>query len=320
MQYLSNSGSVIAGEEISSEGSTTYLYNKDIQNSTKSLLKANGDGITAYDYSDFGETTITGNQNVGNEIAYTGGIYDESTGLYYLNARYYDPENGRFLTEDTYRGETDDPDTWHLYAYCNNDPVNYVDPSGHWFFALGISFSANFVFSYQNTVQVALDTKGNFTISGSKAYGVKIKIPSVSLSGFVMAGSGYVDSFSKAKNKKSFEIGADVDIGKFSASAGGIITKGSATAYLSGSRNKKIFGKSYLNLNPIKNFSVHAHVVCSKGIGKFSVKNFLKKKSNYKLEKKVNGKTVTITNKRKYIKVRFYKKDFKVYSNKIRKA
>jgi RHS repeat-associated protein len=131
MQYLSNSGSVIAGEEISSEGSTTYLYNKDIQNSTKSLLKANGDGITAYDYSDFGETTITGDQNVGNEVAYTGGIYDESTGLYYLNARYYDPENGRFLTEDTYRGETDDPDTWHLYAYCNNDPVNYVDPSGH---------------------------------------------------------------------------------------------------------------------------------------------------------------------------------------------
>ena len=62
---------------------------------------------------------------------YTGGIYDESTGLYYLNARYYDPENGRFLTEDTYRGEVNDPDTLHLYAYCANDPINYVDPSGH---------------------------------------------------------------------------------------------------------------------------------------------------------------------------------------------
>jgi len=74
---------------------------------------------------------VNGDADTGNEVCYTGGVYDESTGLYYLNARYYDPEDGRFLTEDTYRGEENDPDTWHLYAYCNNDPVNYKDPSGH---------------------------------------------------------------------------------------------------------------------------------------------------------------------------------------------
>lgn len=142
MQYLSNDGSVIAGEEIGSDSSTTYLYNKDIQNSTKSLLSADGDGIIAYDYSDFGETTITGNQDVGNEVAYNGGIYDESAGLYYLNARYYDPEDGRFLTEDTYRGETNDPDTWHLYTYCNNNPVNYTDPSGHFPQAIAVGIAA----------------------------------------------------------------------------------------------------------------------------------------------------------------------------------
>ncbi len=66
-----------------------------------------------------------------NEICYTGGIYDASTGLYYLNARYYDPADKRFLTEDTYRGSENDPNTLHLYAYCANNPVNYVDPSGH---------------------------------------------------------------------------------------------------------------------------------------------------------------------------------------------
>lgn len=38
---------------------------------------------------------------------------------------------GRFLTEDTYRGESGDVEDWHLYAYCANDPINYVDPSGH---------------------------------------------------------------------------------------------------------------------------------------------------------------------------------------------
>ncbi|MFQ7757355.1 MAG: RHS repeat-associated core domain-containing protein [Intestinibacter bartlettii] len=46
-------------------------------------------------------------------------IYDQSTGLYYLNARYYNPEDGRFLTEDTYHGENDKPDTQHLYVYCS---------------------------------------------------------------------------------------------------------------------------------------------------------------------------------------------------------
>ena len=66
-----------------------------------------------------------------NEICYTGGIYDESTGLYYLNARYYAPQDGRFLSQDTCRGEAGEPSTWNLYAYCADNPVGYVDPSGH---------------------------------------------------------------------------------------------------------------------------------------------------------------------------------------------
>ena len=65
-------------------------------------------------------------------------FFYQTTGLYYLNARYYDPEEGRFLTEDTYRGENDQPDTQHLYVYCANNPVNYVDPSGHFAIAVPI--------------------------------------------------------------------------------------------------------------------------------------------------------------------------------------
>ncbi len=81
-----------------------------------------GSADAIYQYTDFGETMIQG--------------YDQSTGLYYLNARYYNPEDGRFLTEDTYHGENDKPDTQHLYVYCANNPVNYVDPSGHYAVAL----------------------------------------------------------------------------------------------------------------------------------------------------------------------------------------
>ncbi len=102
-----------------------------MQGSTTNLVKDEGTLSAAYDYSDFGETEeITGN-GLDNQICYTGGIYDESTELYYLNARYYDPATGRFISQDTYRGAVDDPGQWHLYAYCANNPINYVDPSGH---------------------------------------------------------------------------------------------------------------------------------------------------------------------------------------------
>ena len=112
------------------------MYHKDIQGSTTSLVKEDGSADATYRYTDFGETTINGDNKAENEVGYTGGIYDQSTGLYYLNARYYNPEDGRFVTEDTYRGENDKPDTQHLYVYCANNPINHVDPSGHYAVAL----------------------------------------------------------------------------------------------------------------------------------------------------------------------------------------
>ena len=121
----------VTGKDGTASAYQDFLYTKDIQGSTFSILNKDTKGELSYEYDDFGETSIHGSSALKNEICYTGGIYDENTGLYYLNARYYDPENGRFLTEDTYRGEVNDPDTLHLYAYCKNNPINYVDPSGH---------------------------------------------------------------------------------------------------------------------------------------------------------------------------------------------
>ena len=128
---IGTDGNILATQRYGSDHTDYLLYNKDIQGSTTSLVKEDGSADATYRYTDFGETTINGDNKAENEVCYTGGIYDQSTGLYYLNARYYNPEDGGFLTEDTYRGETDEPDTQNLYVYCADNPVNYVDPSGH---------------------------------------------------------------------------------------------------------------------------------------------------------------------------------------------
>ena len=128
---IGTDGNVLATERFQQNATQYYLYNKDIQESTSSLVKEDGSADATYQYTDFGETTIQGDDQAKNEVCYTGGIYDQSTGLYYLNARYYNPEDGRFMTEDTYRGDTTKSETGHLYVYCANNPVNYVDPSGH---------------------------------------------------------------------------------------------------------------------------------------------------------------------------------------------
>ncbi|OPZ84859.1 MAG: tRNA(Glu)-specific nuclease WapA precursor [Firmicutes bacterium ADurb.Bin419] len=71
-------------------------------------------------------------EKINNSITYAGYQYDEETGLYYLNARMYDPKVARFLQEDTYRGSASDPLSLNLYTYCSNNPIIYWDPTGHW--------------------------------------------------------------------------------------------------------------------------------------------------------------------------------------------
>ena len=73
-----------------------------------------------------------------NPYRYCGEYCDDETGYVYLRARYYDPYLGRFISEDTAK------DGYNWYVYCGNDPVNYVDPSGHFaltamLIAMGIS-------------------------------------------------------------------------------------------------------------------------------------------------------------------------------------
>ena len=102
---------------------STYLYNKDVHTSTTSLIDSNSQGVIGYTYDYYGKTEASGNIGFYNEVCYTGDIYDKSTGLYYLNARNYIPEDGRFITLDTYRGDIKDPSSLMPYLYCTNNRV-----------------------------------------------------------------------------------------------------------------------------------------------------------------------------------------------------
>ncbi|TCM99391.1 RHS repeat-associated protein [Paenibacillus sp. BK033] len=107
----------------------SYLYNGHAD--VTALVQDNGTIAATYTYDVFGNlTSQTGTVN--NSIRYAGYQYDDESGLYYLNARYYDPKIARFMSEDTYDGEQNDPLSLNLYTYGHNNPIRYTDPTGHW--------------------------------------------------------------------------------------------------------------------------------------------------------------------------------------------
>jgi RHS repeat-associated protein len=66
-----------------------------------------------------------------NPFKYTGEVFDDESGLYYLSARYYDPSVGRFINEDSYEGQLNNPLSLNQYTYVQNNPSRYTDSSGH---------------------------------------------------------------------------------------------------------------------------------------------------------------------------------------------
>ncbi|WP_229397974.1 RHS repeat-associated core domain-containing protein [Micromonospora okii] len=94
-------------------------------------VKANGTLAATYKYDPYGNATTTDETNLGTNslIRYTGGTYDQATGLTKLGQRWYNPQQGRFTQQDNL-SFIGNPEHGNRYAYAGANPVNYVDPTG----------------------------------------------------------------------------------------------------------------------------------------------------------------------------------------------
>jgi len=119
---------IIRGHEILAQKDSkdsSYYYFNNAHGDVTALLDGRGEIVNRYKYDAFGNT-VEAVEKVHNRFRYAGEQFDPVTGQYYLRARFYNPVIGRFTQEDTYRG-----DGLNLYAYVQNNPVKYVDPSGY---------------------------------------------------------------------------------------------------------------------------------------------------------------------------------------------
>ncbi len=111
-------------------------YHSDHLGSSSIVTDQNGQQISRYEYTPYGSIAVAEGADA-TPYKFTGKELD-STGLYFYGARYYDPELGRFVTADTIVQSPYNPQTLNRYSYCNNNSLNYVDPSGHFWWIAAI--------------------------------------------------------------------------------------------------------------------------------------------------------------------------------------
>lgn len=113
-------------------GTVTYVYT-DPQGTPLAEADASGNITATFEYTPYGTyapqgTSIPGPNPKG--PGYTGHVNDPETNLVYMQARYYDPATGHFLSTDPVKPSAGDAFNFNRYAYVNNNPIMGLDPTG----------------------------------------------------------------------------------------------------------------------------------------------------------------------------------------------
>ncbi|NLT24050.1 MAG: RHS repeat-associated core domain-containing protein [Syntrophorhabdus sp.] len=120
---------------IRTDGTTLY-YHVNHLGSSSVITDDKGNTKETIDYHPFGTYRVRQDLDASfpnTNYTFTGQEDDDETGLYNYNARLYDPELGRFISADSLVPEPGNLQAFNRYSYCVNNPLVYMDPSGHWF-------------------------------------------------------------------------------------------------------------------------------------------------------------------------------------------
>ena len=133
---------------------TPSFYGYDGFGSVRQLTNVSASITDTYNYDAFGNL-LNSTGTTPNNYLYRGEQFDTDLGLYYLRARYYNPQTGRFLSRDPEDGTPYDPKSLHKYLYAGGDPVNAVDPTGRAIIAEYAKLYQQIVLGEAPVVQIA---------------------------------------------------------------------------------------------------------------------------------------------------------------------
>jgi RHS repeat-associated protein len=114
------------GAYAQSTGTVTYVYT-DPQGTPLAEADASGNITATFDYTPYGTTALGSSPN---GPGYTGHVNDPETNLVYMQARYYDPATGHFLSVDSVLPRAGDSFKFNRYVYTNDNPTGMTDPDG----------------------------------------------------------------------------------------------------------------------------------------------------------------------------------------------
>jgi RHS repeat-associated protein len=146
------------------DGTNRIYYHVDGLGSTRLITGNDGAVVVEYDYDAYGNLT----RKVGdadNNYLFAGEQFDDAVDGYYLRARYYDPNTGRFASVDPFEGFNNQPITLHDYLYAGVNPVNAIDPSGEVVLAEKGILTAGIAGAILATVRTATLTSNVGTLS-----------------------------------------------------------------------------------------------------------------------------------------------------------
>jgi RHS repeat-associated protein len=188
--------SVFSSLSVNAQVYTTYYHNDHLGSPVAATDERN-ELLWRAHYRPYGERQENPRDVPYGSPGYTGHVQDSSSGLVYMQARYYDPVVGRFLSIDPGGPQDGMPGSFNRYAYALNNPYRYVDPDGRWVEDAVIGVASVSIGAYSLGRNVS---DGNWSAAAVDVGGLVLDGVAMALPG-VPAAAGLAIQASRAGNK-----------------------------------------------------------------------------------------------------------------------